>query len=287
MNTRKRGIITPPAVFSEALGGIRMERGIRAEELRYLLLYWDEIVIPGNNLVYVQLPDERDLMACGAVSRPRVKLGPGNDVSSVLACEELVARDLIGQDDTDWVLHQASPRLALLSESQIERNVLRVSLVNALPAPGATVQIADILEFKERRQSELVALHESLDEIYQGILGAPDRDLAKRSELARLSQAIDDLGRTTFGSFESRSRYDLTVHFNLDASKLASGVTAGAIIAAMSDGISAPLAVAAGALVSTLNLSATAQYVFEPAQGKRKLAYLSRASGEGMLQRDA
>ena len=49
-----------------------MERSLSAEELRYYILYWDEVVIPGNNLVYIGVPEEEELISCGAISRPRV-----------------------------------------------------------------------------------------------------------------------------------------------------------------------------------------------------------------------
>jgi hypothetical protein len=71
------------------------------------------------------------------------------------------------------------------------RGVL-VSLHRALPVPDKDVPLQDILEFRTKRSDELIALRRHLEEIYGRIVSAGDSDLALKTELERLQQAIND-----------------------------------------------------------------------------------------------
>jgi hypothetical protein len=51
-----RRIIAAPAIISIHGNGFTIERGLSPQEIRYYALYWDRVVIPGNNIVYVGLP---------------------------------------------------------------------------------------------------------------------------------------------------------------------------------------------------------------------------------------
>ncbi len=58
-----RGVIASPGIITPLSQGFRMERSISPEELRYYVMYWDKVVIPRNNLVYIGVPEEEDLIA--------------------------------------------------------------------------------------------------------------------------------------------------------------------------------------------------------------------------------
>jgi len=67
-----RGVIASPGSINRLPKGFQMERSLSIDELRYYILYWDKVVIPGNNLVYIGLPEEELLIESGALERPQI-----------------------------------------------------------------------------------------------------------------------------------------------------------------------------------------------------------------------
>lgn len=70
---------------------------------------------------------------------------------------------------------------------------LEFQLLNALPVPAADVPYADILEFKERRRSELLAFRAFLDELYLEVIDSDDIPRAQLAATAKLEKAIADV----------------------------------------------------------------------------------------------
>src|SRR5436190_9929012 len=105
-----RGVIAAPGIIRPIAQGFVMERPLSQEELRYYVLYWDKVVIPGNNLVYIGIPEEEALIASGAISRPRVAFSGsyhGDQLTyALLSCQSLVAAKLVKESNSDWVMHQ-------------------------------------------------------------------------------------------------------------------------------------------------------------------------------------
>lgn len=287
----KRGIIASPGIITPLAGGFRMDRSLTSEELRYLILYWDEIVIPGNNLVYIGLPGEEELIRSGAISRPRVAFHgtfQGDQVTNaILGCQSIVAQQLVKKADTDWVIHQIGTGLNVLPNYAEQRNVLRIALAEALPVPSPDTPVADLLEFKLRRSDQLIELHENLDALYQEVLAAPDIDLVARKAISRLRQAIESMHTVSAKELRSDKKYSLSVHFNLDGAKAAPAIGAGAMFDLFTNGLTVPIATIGGALLSTLKIKSSAEYTFTPAHNNTKLAYISSASAVGILGKRA
>ena len=159
-----RGIIAAPAIIKIHGNGFTMERGLSPQELRYYILYWDKVVIPGTNLVYIGLPEEDTLIQSGAIERPRVtfqgSFNGGDMANSFALAKAVVAKKLMEEDKaTDWVIHQIGDKLSIHDKFSESKNSLRFDLINLLPVPNASTPIADILEFKHRRKDELNVLH--------------------------------------------------------------------------------------------------------------------------------
>ena len=73
---------------------------------------------------------------------------------------------------------------------------IELELFNLLPVPNVDTPLADILEFKEKRNDELVAFRCYLDEINEKILSSIDVPRAKNAELNRLELSLKDIDRT-------------------------------------------------------------------------------------------
>jgi len=138
-----RGVIAAPGIITKIPNGFIMQGALSAEELRYYVLYCDKVMIPGNNLVYTGIPEEEKLIACNAISRPRVTFHGdfiGDQVANAtLSCHSIVAKQLASDPDIDWVIHQIGETLLASQQQYIHKDIIRVSLSNALPVPHGDI----------------------------------------------------------------------------------------------------------------------------------------------------
>lgn len=282
-----RGVIASPGIIKPLAQGFQMERSLTPEELRYYILYWDKVVIPGNNLVYIGLPDEELLIESGAIERPRIGFNgrfEGDQVThAILSCQSIAAKELIKDKKTDWVIHQIGENCSLPNGFNQRRNILRVDLASTLPVPSNEVNIYEILEFKELRKDELKNLHLHLDEVYQTVLTSPDEELASKRAISDLADSINDLDKVTNEKFERSRKFDLSAELNLSGKDISMGAASGAAIDFFATGMTIPIATVAGALLSTLKVTSKATNTFQPACNKYKLAYLSTAKNDGIV----
>ncbi len=286
-----RGVIAAPGIISPLPQGFNMKRSISPEELRYYVLYWDQVVIPGNNLIYIGIPEEDDLIACGAIQRPRIEFQgsfQGDQITyALLSCQSIVAKSLVKDSSTEWVIHQIGRNVVFPDEFNEEKNILRVDLASILPVPSAGTPINEILEFKERRKSELNELHEALDEFYIQIITSPDPDLAKKKAVARLQDSIASLGKVSHERFSVSRQFDFTAELNLDGKQISIGAASGAAIDFFANGFTIPIATFLGAAASIIRIKSSFTKTFKPAENNTKLAYLSSASAEKIVANDS
>lgn len=280
----KRGVVAAPAVISRAPRGFTVERTLSGAELRFYLLYWDHIAIPANNLVYIGVPEEQELLSSGAITRPRVQYSgryEGDQVASaVLGSQNIVAAELNRDLEIDWVMHQFGGDVLAVPSISEGSTVLRIALASVLPVPAADTPIGQVLEFRERRRSDFIALHDNLDALYFDILDSPDRPLASRKQISALRAQIAGLLSDRVGISQWRS-FDLSVEFKLKSKDLIAGITVGAGIAALA-GLTVPVVAGIGALASLVELKLTKVRSLGGGP-KDKLAYLSAAKGERIL----
>lgn len=283
----ERGIIAAPGIIKPFQGGFTMERSISKEEIRYYILYWDKVVIPGNNLFYIGIPEEEDLIACNAISRPRVSFQgsfQGDQITgAILACQSLVSKKLVHDKSVDWVIHQIGQALVLPSDFASKQETIRVALTSVLPVPDEQVSIQKILEFKQKRSDELVELHNSIDELYFEILNSPNQDLATKKAVSRFQSAIHNIDQITNENFKKTRKYDLSAELNLSGKDIICGASAGALIDFFSNGFTIPIATLLGAIIPMIKIVAKASYTFEPARENTKLSYISSASKEKLI----
>jgi len=284
----KRGIIALPAKIAMEPNGFSITVMNSQQDIRYYALYWDKVVFPDNNLVHVDLPDEDVLIQSGVIERPKVHFSgqfKGNEVGrAILAAQAQVAEKLVTENkEIDWTIHQIGEEVHLLRKHLKKRHVLRCDLIGALPVPGADVHIADVLDFKQRRSSELAALHAHLEELYVDIARSPDSEIATRVALRNLGDSIENLNRVSGERWGKTSKYDVGAELNLDGGRLVQAAAAGAALDFFSSGYSLPLATVVAAAASVIRVKAGYSASFSAAANKKHLAYLAKASQEGIL----
>lgn len=282
-----RGIIAAAGIVKRQNQGFLMERSISTEELNYLIMYWDKIIIPSNNLVYIGVPNEEILISSQAIERPKINCQGsfnGDMITDLLLSSQSIVADELMKDKTmDWVIHQIGDQGIYQKEFNKKKNILQFDILNALPVPSKDTDINEILNFKEKRKDELNELHNTLDEIYLDILSAPDSDFKSKKSVSLLKKNIESLNKVSSEKFKSTKKYDLKTELNLNAKNVSYGAVAGGIFDLFATGYTIPLGSIIGASLSTINIKATSQISFSPASENTKLAYLSNASKANII----
>ncbi len=284
-----RGVIANPAIININGNGFTMERSLSPQEIRYYALYWDKIVIPGNNLVYVALPEEDILIESGVIERPRVNFqgsfGGAELGHSFAMAQSLVAEKLIEEDKkTDWVLHQVGNQLSIPKEYTEQKKSLQFELVNILPVPDGNTPIADILEFKNRRKTELEALHETIEQAYIEALKCPDPELGSKIAIRNLQKCINDLETVSNEKWKKTSKFSFATEFNLDGGKIINGIASGAAFDFFTNAFTLPIGTIVGGVASIIKLKTNHSASFKPASNQSKLAFLSYANKEQIIK---
>lgn len=283
-----RGVIAASAIISIHGNGFTMKRGLSPQEIRYYALYWDKVVIPSNNLVYVGLPEEDVLIESGVIERPRVgfqgSFGGAEIGSSFAIAQAVVAKRLMEEEkSTDWVLHQIGNKLTIPNAYIESKNTLRFELLNLLPVPDGSTPIADILEFKERRMAEFNALHECIELAYIEALKCPDPELGASRAIRDLRESVANLDAVSSEKWKRTSKFDFATEFNLDGGKIANGIASGAAFDFFTNAFTLPVGSIVGGLASVFKFKASYSTSFKPAANNSKLAYLSHAHGERII----
>lgn len=135
----------------------------------------------------------------------------------------------------------------------IANHKVDIELYNMFPSP-AEVSFEDILEFKLRRNDELVALRAAMDQLYIYIIQSNDIPRAKPIVINKLEAIIKDLNLAATEAWKERKLSSLKVELN--APNIAAHALTGAT-ASMLFGVSAELGAALGAFSSMLKFEIT------------------------------
>jgi hypothetical protein len=286
----KKGIIAAPARVSGNGARFRSEGGLTPEELRYFLLYWDKVVIPTTNLVHLAVPQEDELLTTGVVTRPRVPFsGTFNGelmARAQLLAQTAVARDLIKNDrNVDWALHQIGSEIIVPDNESIEKQLIRVDLVNSLPVPNGDVPFTNILDFKERRKDELIQLHAAIDDLYLEILSSPDPSLKTKQAVSQFRKSIEALNNVTKEKWRTTGKFDISAELNINGKDVATGVAAGAVFDFFTSLYTVPIGTIVGAIATTIKIKASSTKTFEPSKEKQVLGYVASAHKENILSK--
>ncbi len=173
-----------------------------SQNLRHWCLFWDNIQYVEQGVISVQWIEEAErdfLLAEGILSiKPNLDTIGGSGVSIVkraylgaLAEREeaqpgawalALGPDTFNPTEGDFFEGEGAPDRGLL-----------VNLHGVIPVPNRDVPLEDVLAFKARRNSELMALRHHVDSVYlTAAENSTDPNLAIRSSLDGLASAVND-----------------------------------------------------------------------------------------------
>lgn len=202
----KRGVVISPDFHFLPNGSAFFESAVDQSELRKYLLYWDKIEVPLTSMVLFECSDFDFLSDAGVLSRTPysstdVRLMqirdsykmtlPKEAGVEILLGHEHVFSELSVQEPGQW--SKAQMTTSLMNKNEVRRESIEIELYNAIPIPNLDTPLNDVLEFKETRSDELIALRTHLDDLYQKIISSADIPRAKVTEYQRLETSIKDV----------------------------------------------------------------------------------------------
>lgn len=229
-----RGIVAG-IEYGGSVNNLRIYGGLNPEKLRQYILYWDKIDYPENNIIGWELtPDEEFLMKCGVMERTMcifpgaVSLG----ADTLLDVQMAAFKKHCEEKNGIWSIAQPTREITLPERESILKENVQVELYNCLPVPDIDTPFETILNFKERRSSELETFRNLLDDMYKDIISHPDAEFAKRKSIANIENALIDIDRTLKESKIKRVFKNMKAELNVSTLinagfKLAAGTVLG------------------------------------------------------------
>ena len=274
----KRGIVTAPGILNQINNGFKMERGLSLNELKYYTLYFDELVIPDNNMISIGVTNQEELIKLGVLKRPRYKTASlhSNDYikfQSIIVMDEL---EKLQSNDTStiWTYHQMEgASLIIPDEFKEKKKTLQIELINQLPVPNENVSFEELLKFKEKRNDEFKKLHNTIDSMYLEILKSPDYEITKKKIFYELNQDIINIKKVSKEKWHTTFDFSMNYEFSLKDLVLNSGK--GILFDKMMGTF--PLGTVTGALASAIDIKAISSMTVKNQNQNNQLSYLTHA----------
>ena len=274
----KRGIVTAPGILNQINNGFKMERGLSLNELKYYTLYFDELVIPDNNMISIGVTNQEELIKLGILKRPRYTAASlhSNDYikfQSIIVMDEL---EKLQSNDTStiWTYHQMEgASLIIPDEFKEKKKTLQIELINQLPVPNENVSFEELLKFKEKRNDEFKKLHNTMDSLYSEILKSPDYEITKKKIFYELNQDIINIKKVSKEKWHTTFDFSMNYEFSLKDLVLNSGK--GILFDKMMGTF--PLGTVTGALASAIDIKAISSMTVKNQNQNNQLSYLTHA----------
>jgi hypothetical protein len=227
LQSGERGLIISSPIELDGSKILLKSTDLDIQDLRSSLLFWDRLDCPSNNIFHISgVGAEADfLLQEGILTRSSAHIAGSRDASDSLRlaqAETFKAREQM--EPGLWSVSFGENSIAFADEEMKSTGIL-FKLHKCLLVPDRTVPIQEVLEFKCRRNAELVALRHHLSDVYQKILSSPDSELAYCVEIERLEKALADEIRV---AKENKFPFRLTdIRAKIDYGKVAKGVAIG------------------------------------------------------------
>ena len=198
MNTKlknnERGlVVSNPISIDLVTGTTKFNAHIDGQFVKSILLFWDRFDWPEtNNITFGCPPDIQFLIQEKIFQRSHISNTGGDVVSIVINTHLSAYNELDVQSPGQWSMASGKNTFSLNESEKIDNRGILFQLHEIVPVPHLSVPYDDILLFKQRRSDELSALRHRLEDIYQSISNAPDKNLAEITEVEKLDHAISD-----------------------------------------------------------------------------------------------
>ena len=223
--------------------------GYNQQVLRSTLLLFDKIDTPGGN--FINFGGVPELEEKGLSQSTRVVLR-GNGLSGGLRSIHtpiIEAFHALNERDAGrWALTRSIDAMGLPDEVFAPNRAIELQLRDAVPLPHIDVSFDEIIGFKERRKSELLALRHFLEDLGLQATQTGLSNLAKTIAFEKVDQALADYNSVMRETNFRKVLHHVNISFQLEETAVGAVVGAGiGVLAGM------PLAGAAlGAVVQAI-----------------------------------
>lgn len=292
----QRGVIVNKNNVKFGKKGMTLEEPMSLEDMYYYSLYWDKFIVPQGGVDH-ELPYERDFIDFKLLEKPSRPLLVGSTTNLNIEREvffaETVKKKLLESANSgtiDWVVCHNGEEPNYHENFSEKQNIIKLKLTNALPIPSANgiFSIADLVAFKEKRDSELEALHNTMDTLLKNI-NKEEIEVIKNRELLRFKNAINELDKTLVERFKIIKKSDFEVNIGLDSESIANITKATAIVSSgfITDNLltTSNISTIFATIASIFSLSKTYGVTFNQYnKGDLKLDYISKAKSENIIK---
>jgi hypothetical protein len=187
-----RGLVVSPPMRIEGRS-IQTSGNLDPQELRFALLFWDRLVLPSSRAIRIDGGNDAHFLETAGILK-RIEYAISGDVAQGIARGQIETfRNLERGEPGVWALSQGEKSF-LLKEGVVDEGTgASVELLRAIPIPKHDVPLMDILEFKQRRQDELLRLRFQLDSFVAAIDAAEDRPTELEKRIAEIDKSCADL----------------------------------------------------------------------------------------------
>lgn len=207
----KRGVILTHNFKLNDSGGIQFSESITPDDLRNHLLYFDFIDFPRSIYMQTDLTKSEEnkiLIDQGflrqtdifSIMKPNVTFADFQNMGRDSIIGQLDTVNYYAKQNTKCVISQNNidPKLIelYLPKSIVQkRQIIEMDMQNCLPIPCPETNIIDILEFKHKREAELIAFRAAMDNL-QNDSTTNIENINNLSAFKILEQRIIDIDRT-------------------------------------------------------------------------------------------
>jgi hypothetical protein len=236
-----RGImVVPDFIEPRRNGELESHKYLSAEQLRFSLLFWDRIAWPSVRFFDGDNNVETDfLMKAGVLLRPEAQLTPSSmSVGRSLANAYFeVYQQLEEKEPGRWSLAAETDAdiRVFLGDMVVPDRGVNVSLHRAIPVPTGDAPLEDILEFKLKRDPELLALRSEMDAAQRLVTSATDRAQEYATQWDRIDGACRDLLAVTRELQMPIRIADMSFGLEITGGAVTAAVTAAAAAIALKD----------------------------------------------------
>ena len=196
------------------------------QELRFALMFWDRLSWP--MLYGIQIHGGRDewfLKDAGILERPTYnitgKQAPALQQSLV---EDYTVKEL--ENPGKWAIGTGENSIKSAELIDEDSSGTLISLLNSIPIPTPEVPLTEILEFRQRRRSELLSFREHLELMIAEISKADNGEQELKNKIAELDAACANLVKTANEWQFPVALSDFRASINFDIKKILGGAYA-------------------------------------------------------------
>jgi Family of unknown function (DUF6236) len=195
LRERERG-----AILMSSLEAVQLADGISFggsaefddEATRLALLFFDRIDSPANTILQIGQEAPPGLESWPGYQRSRVELigtlGGGFFRTVLLSSFEALNEREPGR----WSVVRPHDTTGLPADALGDATAFKVQLENALPLPTREVSFDEILNYKERRYSELLSLRHHIDDLALCVANQDYGDFAKTVAFEKFAKSLND-----------------------------------------------------------------------------------------------